>query len=202
MKSLQVLVALVAIAVIATPVANAFAGPAEDIRDIRGPVPIPVESDGFPYGWALLGVALLGAAAFVYVRRARRHAALTADELARRRIGHARRVMHPASSKLFARVVSRAVRAYLEDRFAVPTTTRTTEEFLANLREEAPPDLAPYRDALERFMMACDLAKYGGFQLSQDTLEHVRESALALVDATCAQPVRAPAARPIKGAPA
>jgi len=110
---------MVGAAVSAAPVA-------EDIRDIRGPKYILPD-------WVLLaligGVALIGSSIYGLWRWRRHRAApvLLPHEIALRRLEDIRTLMQPASAREFSTAVSDIVRRYIEQKFDVTATRRTTE---------------------------------------------------------------------------
>ena len=76
--------------------------------------------------------------------------------------------------------------------FELRVTGRTTEEFLASLRDNAPMVHQENRPAIERILACCDCAKYAGYELSQKELEETHESAVQIVEATRDAPKDAP----------
>jgi hypothetical protein len=154
---------------------------AQDIRDIRGPrylLPVWVIA-------ALIGGALLLAAAAYAVwrwwRRRRQPRVLLPFELALQRLDEIRPLMQPASAREFSIAVSDIVRGYIEQRFDVIATHRTTEEFLHDLLETAQPSLARHRGLLAEFLQQCDLVKFGGVSLSMNSIESLHDSARGFV---------------------
>jgi hypothetical protein len=150
---------------------------AEDIRDIRGPKPLDA-------GWMapVLAVALLLAAggaygAWLWNKRRRRPYVPTPFEIARDRLERARELMRQARGREFSIEVSSTVREYIENRFRVMAAHRTTDEFLRDLLESTDPVLAANRALLAEFLEACDLAKFGGWNLSMTAMEALLQSA-------------------------
>lgn len=157
----------------------------QDIRDIRGPIPIPP-------GW-LLPLAVLGAAAIVGLvgflavrwwrrRRARPKPARSPEEIAFERLEAARVLIDPPRPREFGAAVSDAVRLYIEDRFTARAARRTTEEFLADLRDGRDPALGPQRELLAEFLEHCDLAKFARSPLGRAEMEGLHASALRFID--------------------
>jgi hypothetical protein len=158
-----------------TPAVNGMPASADDIRDIRGPKPLDA-------GWLapLVAVAILLAAAYgawLWHKRRRRPYVRTAFEIARDRLERARELMQHARGREFSIEVSSTVREYIENRFRVMAAHRTTDEFLRDLLESTDPVLAANRTLLSQFLAACDLAKFGGFNLSMPTMEALLQSA-------------------------
>jgi len=154
---------------------------AEDIRDIRGPKYI------LPL-WVILaalgGIVLLALAAYGiwrWVKRRRQPRVLLPFEQALQSLDAIRPLMQPASAREFSIAVSDIVRGYIEQRFDVTATHRTTEEFLRDLLETAKPSLARHRGLLAEFLQQCDLVKFGGMSLSMQSIESLHASARGFV---------------------
>ena len=171
-----------AAALLASSIGLAAQPVAEDIRDIRGPKPV-----GSPWlVWALIAAgiaaALVAYALWRWIKR--RHAfALEAPdfEVALGRLEAARALMQPGRGREFSIEVSGIVREYIESRFGAMAAHRTTHEFLHDLMESANSELANYRDQLGEFLQSCDLAKFGGWNLSIEQMATMLESARRFV---------------------
>lgn len=154
---------------------------AEDIRDIRGPkyiVPL----------WVILAavgglvlLALAGYGIWRWLKRRRKPRVLLPFEHALQSLDAIRPLMQPASAREFSIAVSDIVRGYIEQRFDVTATHRTTEEFLRDLLETAKPSLARHRALLAEFLQQCDLVKFGGMSLSLQSIESLHASARGFV---------------------
>jgi hypothetical protein len=158
---------------------------AEDIRDIRGPIYI------LP-GWVL--AALIGGAVLVALglyglwRRRRNRAArvLLPHELALQRLEDIGALMQPARAREFSIAASDIVRQYIEQRFSVTATRRTTEEFLRDLLGSSDAALSQHQGLLGEFLHQCDVVKFAAQSLTRRNMESLRESARAFVLATVA----------------
>jgi hypothetical protein len=176
---------IVAAAVYAAPVA-------EDIRDIRGPKYILPD-------WVLPaligGAALIALSVYGFLRWRRHRAApvLLPHEIALRRLEDIRTLMQPASAREFSTAVSDIVRRYIEQKFDVTATRRTTEEFLRELLESSNAALARHRGLLGEFLQQCDFVKFAALSLTLQNMESLRQSARAFVLAT-AEPEETPSA--------
>ncbi len=166
-----------------TPPAGAVASrdPSEDIRDIRGPKLI------LPW-WlvpALLAgtaiLALLGVGVWRWLRRRPRPRVLLPFEVALQRLEDIRPLMQPQSVRGFSTAVSDIVRSYIELRFGVTATHRTTEEFLHDLLESSKASLVRHRALLSEFLQQCDLVKFAGISLTPQNMESLHHSARAFV---------------------
>jgi hypothetical protein len=158
-------------------------GPEEDIRDIRGPKYVVP-------GWVLpaviAGVVMLAVAIYCLWRwrRGRRARVLLPYEIALQRLEQIRDLMQPPSAREFSTAVSDIVRSYIERRFEVAVTRRTTEEFLRDLLETANASLARHQSLLGEFLHQCDFVKFAGISLTTQNMEALRQSARTFVLAT------------------
>jgi hypothetical protein len=162
---------------------SAASGPEEDIRDIRGPrYVLPA--------WVLpavaVGMAML--ALIIYRvwrwRRNRRARILLPYERALERLEAILSLMQPAGAREFSIAVSDIVRSYIEQRFDVAVTRRTTEEFLRDLLQTTHASLARHQSLLGDFLHQCDFVKFAGIGLTLQDMEALRQSARAFVLAT------------------
>jgi hypothetical protein len=167
----------------AAPAGNAPTAPPEDIRDIRGPKLILPE-------WVLpalvaAGVLLVGGSYAFWRWRRRLHARVWLPyEIALQRLEGARALMQPANAQEFTTAVSGIVRGYIEQRFRVTATRRTTEEFLRDLFESSNTSLARYQVLLGEFLGQCDLVKFAAMALTLRDMESLCQSARTFVLAT------------------
>lgn len=163
-----------------------------DIRDIRGPINLPEPTPWLVYLAGGLAALLLLWAAFRLTRRWRaRVSKQSAYQLAKARLEAAHASLdqkvedsQPAPDA-FAEQVSGAVRQYIEARFALPVTQRTSEEFLSELltRADVSPLLASKRPELSHFLETCDLAKFAARSLQRETMRALSAAALRFIEA-------------------
>jgi hypothetical protein len=164
--------------------AGVLAAPvAEDIRDIRGPQYV------FP-AWLLPAViagAVLMALGIYGLWRGRHNRAtrvLLPYEIALQRLDALSALMQPAHAREFSIAASDIIRLYIEQRFSVTATRRTTEEFLRDLLESSDAALAQHQGLLGEFLYQCDFVKFAGLSLTAQNMESLRQSARAFVLAT------------------
>jgi hypothetical protein len=155
----------------------------EDIRDIRGPIYVLPA-----WLWAVLvGSALLLALGFYGLWRRRRNRAarvLLPHELALQRLDEIGALMQPPRAREFSIAASDIVRLYIEQRFSVTATRRTTEEFLRDLLGNPDAALARHQGLLGEFLHQCDIVKFAAQSLTLQNMESLRQSARAFVLAT------------------
>jgi hypothetical protein len=156
---------------------------AEDIRDIRGPKYLLPD-----WLWsALLGGAVLLALSIYGLlrwRRSRASRVLLPYEIALQRLEEIAALMSPARAREFSIAVSDIIRLYIEQRFNVTATRRTTEEFLRDLLDSSDAALARHQGLLGEFLHQCDFVKFAALSLTQQNMESLRQSARAFVLAT------------------
>jgi hypothetical protein len=168
------------------------ASPAEDIRDIRGPKVLLAD-------WILpaliAGVAIIALGVYGIWRRRRNRLArvLSPDEIALQRLEEIRTLMQPARAREFSTAASDIVRNYIEQRFDVTATRRTTEEFLRDLLETPHASLARHQSLLGDFLHHCDFVKFAAMSLGVQDMESLRQSARAFVLATAGTKEASPA---------
>ena len=130
-------------------------------------------------GAVLLALGALGI--WRWLRRRRQPRVLLPFEVALQRLEEMRALMQPARAREFSIAVSDVVRRYIEERFGVTATHRTTEEFLHDLLESSHAPLARHRALLSEFLQQCDLVKFAGMSLTLHNMESLHHSARAFV---------------------
>ena len=181
-----------------TPSTTTNAAVDKDIRDIKGPVDIPV-------GWVwlawVLGVLAAATAAFLLLRRwLRKRRAATAPEVvipahirARGRLNAALQLLY--DPKPFCTEVSDTVRLYLEERFEYRAPERTTDEFLDELQSSSWLSLT-HKQSLADFLSRCDLVKFAKYEPTETELRSLHGSALRLVEETAPYAMAGPGRTP------
>jgi hypothetical protein len=89
--------------------------------------------------------------------------------------------MSPATAREFGIAASEVIRNYIEKRFAVIATQRTTEEFLQTLLQSSNEALARHRPLLAEFLQQCDFVKFAGTSLAVADMESLFQSARGFV---------------------
>ena len=163
---------------------------ADDIRDIRGPKSVTPGSWLVP---AAVAGMLLVALCVAYVLWRRRHRGarprnLTLSEQTLERLEATRPLMSPATAREFGIAASEVIRHYIEKRFEVIATQRTTEEFLQALLQSSNEALARHRALLAEFLQQCDFVKFAGASLAVADMEALFGSARSFVLETGAPP--------------
>jgi HAMP domain-containing protein len=159
----------------------ALAEAEEDIRDIRGPKSVPGA-----WVWPAVLAGAIAVALCAYALSRRRHRgtrrrSLTLAEEALERLESTRPLMRPAMAREFGIAASEVIRNYIERRFDVIATQRTTEEFLQTLLQSSNETLVRHRALLEEFLRQCDLVKFAGASLAATDMESLFQSARGFV---------------------
>ena len=97
------------------------------------------------------------------------------------RLERAKTLMQPATGREFGIAASEAIRNYIEKRFEVIATQRTTEEFLQTLLQSPNETLARHRSRLGQFLQQCDFVKFAGASLTVTDMEALFQSARGFV---------------------
>jgi hypothetical protein len=168
---------------------SALAEAEEDIRDIRGPKAVP---GSWVLPAVLVGAVVVALCAYALWHRRRRETrgrSLTLSEQALERLENTRPLMRPATAREFGIAASEVIRNYIEKRFEVIATQRTTEEFLQTLLQSSNETLARHRSLLEEFLHQCDLVKFAAGSLAVTDMESLFRSARGFVLETAEPPV-------------
>jgi Domain of unknown function (DUF4381) len=161
-----------------------YAQTAEDIRDIRGAKALP---SSWLWPAVLAAVVLLALGAYLIWRRRHRTLARrtrTLWEQTLERLDSTRPLMHPDTAREFGIAASELIREYIEKRFNVVATQRTTEEFLQALLQSSNEALARHRALLAEFLQQCDFVKFAGASLAAADMESLFQSARRFVQET------------------
>jgi uncharacterized membrane protein len=161
--------------------AAALAEAAEDIRDIRGPKAV---STSWVPAAALAAAIVVALCAYLFWRRRQRGLALptlTLSERTLQRLDNTRPLMRPDTARAFGIAASEVIRDYIEKRFDVVATQRTTEEFLQALLRSSNETLVRHRPLLAEFLQQCDFVKFAGDSLTVTDMESLFQSARRFV---------------------
>jgi HAMP domain-containing protein len=161
----------------------------EDIRDIRGPKAVP---GSWVLPAVLAGAIVAALCAYVVWRRRHRgirRRTLTLTERTLERLDSTRPLMRPDTARAFGIAASELIRDYIEKRFDVVATQRTTEEFLLALLQSPNEALARHRLLLAEFLQQCDFVKFAGDSLAVTDMESLFQSARRFVLETGETPV-------------
>jgi hypothetical protein len=184
--------ALAAFVTVTAASSLAFAAPmpAEDIRDIRGPIPIP---PWWRWPLAIAVAAVLAFAVILLVRwwRARASRALTPLERARQALALAETHAREGHAHAWADIVAETVRAALAVRLGATVLPLTTAELA--LQSWTGPPLKDELDAdsVLDLLETCDLARFAKASLEPAALLAFTGRARELVERLFAPPPKA-----------
>ena len=131
--------------------------------------------------------ALIALCVYLFWRRRRRGPPvrpLTLLEQTLARLEETKRLMQPGTAREFGIAASEVIRNYIEKRFNVIATQRTTEEFLQALLQGSHEVLARHRALLQDFLQQCDFVKFAGASLTVADMESLLQSARGFVRET------------------
>ena len=154
---------------------------ADDIRDIRG---LKTVSGSWVLPAVLAAAVVAALCAYVVWRRRHRgiqRRTLTLSERTLQCLDSTRPLMHPDTARAFGIAASEIIRDYIEKRFNVVATQRTTEEFLQALLQGSNEALARHRSLLAEFLQQCDFVKFAGDSLAIADMESLFQSARRFV---------------------
>ena len=110
--------------------------------------------------------------------------------------------MNPEMAERFSIMVSKTIRTYIEKRFGMKVTRKTTHEFITQVAAEPSNELNRHREQLREFLSHCDLSKFARYTFNQEQMEKMHQSAWRFVEETRPQPKEiemAKSASPVKG---
>ena len=156
---------------------------APDIHDIHRPYLIPQD-------WRVLvligtaGVLALLLAWFGWRWLRGRDPQLTLVQRTLLKLEATRPLMQDGDARAFSVAVSDVVRGYVEERFTVYATQRTTPEFLRDCLSQVGSVLQAHEQSLSDFLKFCDLAKFARWSLSGEEMQGLLASARHFVEST------------------
>jgi len=164
-------------------------GPQGDIRDIRGPIHIPDPHLWLFYALGGILLMLLTWAIWKWFNKRKARRSKEAFEIAFEELEKAKALMTPEMAEKFSVMVSKAIRTYIEKRFRMRATRKTTREFMAQVTAESAGELNLHGEPLRKFLGHCDLAKFARKTFSHEQMKKMHRSAWQFVDKTRPQPV-------------
>jgi hypothetical protein len=138
---------------------------------------------------AAIVIALCGYLVWSRRQRGIRRRPLTLSERTLQRLDGTRPLMRSDTARAFGTAASELIRDYIEKRFDVVATQRTTEEFLQALLQSSNEALARHRLLLSEFLHQCDFVKFAGDSLAVADMESLFQSARRFVLETSETPI-------------
>lgn len=170
-------------------------GPKGDIRDIRGPIHIPDPTLRLFYALGGILLLLLAWAAWKWFSKRKAFSAKTAFEIAFEELEKAKGLMTPEKAERFSVMVSDTVRTYIEKRFSMRATRKTTHEFMTLVAAEPSGELNQHEKPLQEFLAHCDLAKFARQTFNVEQMRKMHRSAWRFVEETIPKPEEKKAAK-------
>jgi hypothetical protein len=156
-----------------------------DIHDIRAPYLIPPDWR-LPALIAVTTLLVLALCWWGWRRILARRPQPTLLQRTLQQLEATRALMEAGDARAFAAAVSDVVRAYIEVRFDVKATQRTTAEFLRDCLAQIGSALQAHEQALGEFLKFCDLAKFARWPLDGQQMQGMLGSARHFVESTAA----------------
>ena len=159
-------------------------GPKGDIRDIRGPIHIPDPRLWLFYTLGGILLLLLAWAAWKWFSKRQLHRSKEAFEIAFEELEKAKALIAPEMAERFSVMVSKTIRTYIEKRFKMRVTRKTTHEFITQVAAEPSSELNQHSEPLCKFLVHCDLAKFARQTFSREQMQKMHQSAWRFVEQT------------------
>jgi len=169
------------------------------IKDIAGPLELPKSPRGWLYALVVGGLAMVGAVVAVMLLLKHLKGAedvvvkAPAHELAYRHLEAllAEKLLERGEVKLFYARISDVLRRYIENRFGLHAPERTTEEFLAELRER---DVLrhEHKELLKEYLEHCDLVKFAELQPTNAQIQNTFDACKRFIAETQSEEAKVP----------
>ena len=162
-------------------------GQAMELYDIYGVVPTRAS---VPYLYIIVGallVLLLGALAYWFYKRKKRAPfapVIPPWERALTELEAAKMFQNSSQGRLYMDRASQILRDYIEQRFAIKTTRKTTREFLYGLGGQSDSELSNYRVELQRCLEQADMAKFAHQIQDEENLVMMEQAVSTFVHST------------------
>ena len=162
------------------------------LNPIFGPVELPYERQKLLYIFLAAAVLLLGGGAvFQWLRRKRNREASPEPILPAHTIAFLElqrlldeKLPERGLFKLFYGRISDVLRGYLENRFALPASTLTTQEFLETIGRSSVVLAPEPLNLLDAFLAYCDLVKFAEHQATSEEAYKTVDACRAFIEAT------------------
>ena len=164
-------------------------GPKGDIRDIRGPIHIPDPRLWLFYALGSLLLLFLLWAIWKWFKNRKLFPSKEAFEIAFEELEKAKALMKPEMAERFSVMVSKTIRTYVEKRFGIKVTRKTTLEFITQVTAKPSSELNRHSEPLREFLGHCDLAKFARQTFTEKHMGKMHQSAWRFVEGTRPQPV-------------
>ncbi len=162
-------------------------GAIEDIHDIQGPVILP-EPKNFliPIIIGALILLLIGLIFYFIQKKKKSAPPLPAHEVALAELARAKTWMNENKGILYAQTLSKILRQYIESRFLVLSSRKTTDELLTVLQSDSTStdQTHPHLDDLQVCLEQCDMAKFAHLGPDSQSMVQMESAVLHFIETT------------------
>ena len=162
--------------------------PKGDIRDIRGPIHIPDPRLWLYYALCGILLLLMAWATWKWFNKRQLLHSKAAFEVAFEELEKAKSLMTPEMAEGFSIMVSKTIRTYIEKRFRMRATRKTTHEFITQVAAESSSELNRHSETLREFLAHCDMAKFARQTFSREQMQKMHQIAWRFVEETQPKP--------------
>ena len=162
----------------------------EEIRDIKGPVPLAALPGYLIPALVVFGLVLLAALFFYFLKRRRRPQIVVPppEITALAELDRAQSLR--GQPLVYAERISAILRQYIESRFQIRSTRQTTREFFTGLQSgilnTAMPSINQAND-LKECMEHCDMAKFAHGRPDQERMQAMDQAVRNFIETTRSQ---------------
>jgi hypothetical protein len=158
----------------------------ESLHDIHGPMPTSEYPPYMMEAAIVLLALLLLALLFFFLKKQKKPLPpiVFPWDKALMELDEARKLMSVGQSLLYMDQAAQILRGYIELRFALRSTRRTTREFFSSLQESGPPSLLEFRVQLQTCLEQADLAKFAHLVADQGHMQQMEEAVRAFITST------------------
>lgn len=158
-----------------------------ELRDIRGPVELPKQSQALIYAAVITLLLLFILVIVLLLKRRKKPLAppIPPWEKALSELTEARKLLSADLALRYMDSVSLILRKYVESRFSIKSTRQTTREFLYNLnKSSADPIIKSCKGELQTCLEQCDMAKFAHQVPLQKNMEMMENAIITFVEKT------------------
>jgi len=159
-----------------------------ELRDIHPPVLLPEAPDYTMLIASALFLLFVLAVLFWFFRLRKKNVSLPfAHETALADLVRARTLMNAEQALQYAATLSDILRRYIENRFRIQTTRKTTKEFFAGLAGNPGKTailLEDHHDSLKNCLDQCDMAKFARCTPDRGSMDKMETAVQDFIEAT------------------
>ncbi len=163
------------------------AGQSPELLDIYGPLELKEQAGMLLYGGVIALLLLLAVGVFLLLKRRKQSTTPPTPpwEKALSELTDARKLLNPDRALLYMDRVSLILRNYVESRFGIKSTRKTTREFLSTLgSSSAEPSIRSCKTELQTCLEQCDMAKFAHQIPLQENMELMEGAIIGFVEKT------------------